>query len=509
MRPWTLRARIIVGVTLVVAFVMSVIGIMNVVTLNSAITSVVNTQLAASMSVLENSVDKYRDDIPGTHPHPPKNGETSAPKVKPLINFVGHAPGTIIALAHNGEIIDSASFSETSAVECDQTIKNELAALAQSDGFAAQHSLLETIKLDDVAGDFRVMIHEWEGDPSYALISAVSLDTAREATLNQTVLTLVLSSLGIGLIVLLVALVMRVAMRPLSRVVNAAENVAQMPLASGEVGLRQAVKLNDIDPRTEVGKVSEALDKLLAHVDEAFAVRSAADQRMRRFVTDASHELRTPLAAIQGYAELTRQDSASLPDTTERSLARIESEATRMSSLVNDLLLLARLDEGQDLQFDTVDLSELVINAVSDAQASDADRHWSATVPPSEVSVLGDWERLHQIVVNLLSNASQHTPQGTHVNVSVRYELATASATGREAVLVVRDDGPGIPATLRQDLFSRFARGDSARTRASGSTGLGLAIVKSIVEAHGGHIAVESDDGAAFIVRIPAAKAWD
>nr|WP_228508024.1 HAMP domain-containing sensor histidine kinase [Herbiconiux sp. VKM Ac-1786] len=311
----------------------------------------------------------------------------------------------------------------------------------------------------------------------------------------------VLSLVGLAIIIVGVVVVVRLALRPLGRVVATAAEVASMPLDRGEVAITPRVDAADTDPRTEVGKVGEALNHLLAHVDDALAVRAETDKRMRRFVTDASHELRTPLAAIQGYAELTRQDAASLPEMTEYSLARIESEAKRMNSLVSDLLLLARLDEGQDLHLDRVDLGEIVINAVSDAGASWPGHSWSLSVPDEPVPMLGDRERLHQLVLNLLSNAAVHTPGGTRVATAVS---VVDGADGHPSIeLTVTDDGPGISAELVPELFERFARGDSSRSRRSGSTGLGLAIVSSIVEAHEGSIEVDSSpEGTTFTVRL-------
>ncbi len=226
---------------------------------------------------------------------------------------------------------------------------------------------------------------------------------------------------------------------------------------------------------------------------------------MRQFITDASHELRTPLAAIHGYAELTRQDSSVLPETTEYSLARIEAEAHRMNSLVSDLLLLARLDEGQDLETTEVDLTDLAVDAVNDAAVSAPDHRWITKVPDGAVWVRGDRARLHQTLANLLSNARVHTPAGTTVT--------TAIGTGRAddgtayAELTVTDDGPGIPTELVSHLFERFYRADKSRSRAAGSFGLGLSIAASIIEAHNGTIEAASDSGrTTFIVRLPTVE---
>jgi two-component system OmpR family sensor kinase len=225
--------------------------------------------------------------------------------------------------------------------------------------------------------------------------------------------------------------------------------------------------------------------------------REASENKVRQFVADASHELRTPLASIRGYSELTRRGGHELPDDVVRALGRIESESIRMTSLVEDLLLLARLDAGRELVLSEVDLVPVVADAVADAHAAGPDHEWRLDAPPEPVVVLGDGGRLHQVVGNLLANARTHTPEGTHVEVRLAVE-------GDDAVVTVADDGPGIPDDLRPVLFERFARGDNSRSRHTGSTGLGLAIVAAVVDAHQGSVEVESRPGdTRFTVRLP------
>ncbi|WP_284253364.1 sensor histidine kinase [Pseudolysinimonas kribbensis] len=219
---------------------------------------------------------------------------------------------------------------------------------------------------------------------------------------------------------------------------------------------------------------------------------------MRQFVADASHELRTPLASIRGYSELTRRGGHELPDDVVRSIGRIESESIRMTALVEDLLLLARLDAGRELVLGDVDLVPIVVDAVSDAHVAGGDHEWRLLDPPAEpVVVRGDAGRLHQVVANLLANARTHTPAGTVVEIGLTVE-------GDEAVLSVADDGPGIPEGLQPVLFERFARGDGSRSRSAGSTGLGLAIVAAVVDGHGGTVQAVSRPGdTRFAVRLP------
>jgi two-component system OmpR family sensor kinase len=218
---------------------------------------------------------------------------------------------------------------------------------------------------------------------------------------------------------------------------------------------------------------------------------------MRQFLADASHELRTPLAVIRGYAELTRRSRDAVPPDVAHAMRRIESESARMTTLVEDLLLLARLDAGRPLDTAPVDVSRLVLDAVSDAHIAGRDHHWQLDLPQTPVTVIGDAARLHQVLANLLGNARTHTPPGTTVTTG----LAT---TDGEVRLTVADNGPGIPPELLPEVFERFARGDSARSHAAGSSGLGLAIVAAVVGAHHGQVGVTSKPGhTVFTVELP------
>jgi two-component system OmpR family sensor kinase len=273
--------------------------------------------------------------------------------------------------------------------------------------------------------------------------------------------------------------------------------VSELPLDKGEVALAERVGEEDTDPRTEVGQVGSALNRMLGHIEDALVARQRSEDKVRQFVADASHELRTPLASIRGYSELTRRGGHELPDDVVRALGRIESESVRMTSLVEDLLLLARLDAGPALVLSEVDLVPLTVDAVSDAHAASPDHEWSLDAPDEPLVVHGDAGRLHQVIANLLANARVHTPEGTRVHT-------TLARVEDEAVLTVEDDGPGIPEDLQPVLFERFARGDGSRSRATGSTGLGLAIVAAVVDAHHGSVSVSSAPGrTVFTVRLP------
>jgi two-component system OmpR family sensor kinase len=238
---------------------------------------------------------------------------------------------------------------------------------------------------------------------------------------------------------------------------------------------------------------------MLARISEALTARHATETRVRQFVADASHELRTPLAAIRGYTELAQRHRDALPTDVAHAMGRVESEAARMTHLVEDLLLLARLDEGRALRREPVDLSQLAVDAVADAHVAGPDHQWLLDLPDEPVLVTGDGPRLQQVLVNLLANARTHTPAGTSVTTS----LTDDGASG--AVLAVADNGPGVPAELQPEIFERFARGDTSRSRRDGSTGLGLAIVSAVVKAHHGSIDVRSVPGdTTFTVRLPS-----
>ena len=292
----------------------------------------------------------------------------------------------------------------------------------------------------------------------------------------------------------------RLSLRPLRRVAATATRVTQLPLASGEVTLPDRVP--DANPRTEVGQVAVAFNRMLGHVESALGRRAASEARLRRFAADASHELRTPLTAIRGYAELALRHPGPVPADIEHALQRVGSESERMSVLVDELLLLAQLDAGRPLAQEPVDLTRLAIDATSDARVAAGDHRWLLDLPGEPILVRGDEHRLHQVLANLMSNAARHTPKGTVVTVA----LAVGDAPGTVG-LSVTDDGPGIPPELQPTLFERFVRGDSSRARGTGgaaSTGLGLAIVDAVTTAHGGQVRLESKPGRTrFLITLP------
>ncbi|WP_031066547.1 sensor histidine kinase [Streptomyces sp. NRRL WC-3742] len=287
----------------------------------------------------------------------------------------------------------------------------------------------------------------------------------------------------------------RLSLRPLERVTGTAERVSALSLASGEVALSDRVP--DEDPRTEIGRVGSAFNRMLGHVEDALARRHRVEERLRGFAADAGHELRTPLATVRGHAELALRHPGPVPPEVRRSLGRIEAESRRMGAIVEDLLLLARLDAGRPLADDEVDLTRLALDGAADAHATAPGRHWRLDLPERPVLVRGDADRLRQVIANLLANAAAHTPDGTEVTLRL-------APTADGVAMTVTDTGPGIDPALAAQVFERFVRGDPSRSRTTGSTGLGLAIVRAVTEAHGGTVSVESHPGrTVFTVLLP------
>jgi two-component system OmpR family sensor kinase len=265
-------------------------------------------------------------------------------------------------------------------------------------------------------------------------------------------------------------------------------------IAAGDLSRR----VEPCDERTEVGRLGMALNAMLAQIEAAFEERRASEQRLRRFVADASHELRTPLTSIRGYAELFRRGADTHPEDLAKSMERIEAEASRMGVMVDDLLLLARLDQGRPLEREPVDLPKIVTDSVEAARAAEPDRPIELR-SVDEAVVLGDPHRLRQVVDNLLQNVRVHTPAGAPAHVDV-------SSEGGWVELGVTDEGRGLDPEATGRAFERFFRGDPSRSRGNGGAGLGLSIVAAIVQAHGGQVRAESPDGggARFVVRLPA-----
>ncbi len=413
----------------------------------------------------------------------------------------GAPPGAVLLTVRNRADVTVANGGRVVLRQADATTHPELGVEQLPD--AAVRTLAGvtpdappvSVDLGAGLGDYRVVAST--AGPRGTVITGLPL-----AETQSTLLRVALVTGGAVLAALVVAgwagaVIVRRNLTPLERVAATATRVSELRLDRGEVDLAQRVPEPDTDTRTEVGLVGAALNRLLDHVGHALAARQRSETQVRQFVADASHELRTPLAAIRGYAELSRRSRGPVPDEVAHVLRRVESEAQRMTTLVEDLLLLARLDAGRPLAHDPVDLTMLVVDAVSDAHAAGLGHRWQLDVPEEPVMVSGDPIRLTQVVANLLANARTHTPEGSTVTVKV-------DTAPDAAVLQVIDDGPGIQPDLVPRIFERFARGDSSRSRAAGSTGLGLSIVHAVVTSHGGRVGVQSRPGrTVFTVMLP------
>ncbi len=472
-RRLTLQRTLVIGIVGLLAAITVVIGVLSVVALQSFLVGRLDTQLTATTDRSLGALDGSQGGGGGQAP----------PLASQFLGIPGQRDGTLAAVVSNGVVFNAAVISEDGGFE--PVVEEQLQGLIGLPVDGKPH----TVDLGDL-GRYRVVV-------AAPVASDTLLVGLPLAEVDATVLQLGLLITGIGVAGLLLAgaagaLVVRLALRPLGRVADAATRVAELPLDRGEVALAVRVSDDDADPRTEVGKVGAAFNVMLEHVSSALTARQASENKVRTFVADASHELRTPLSSIRGYAELTRRSGHELPDDIVHAIGRVESESVRMTGLVEDLLMLARIDEGAALDHNPVDLGRLLVDAVSDAQAAGPDHEWELRVPKRRVTVRGDASRLHQVVANLLTNARVHTPAGTHVIATLGRRTASE---GREAVIEVIDSGPGIDADLLPSVFERFVRGDGSRARATGSTGLGLAIVSAVVEAHGGRTEVTSEPG--------------
>lgn len=478
-RPWTLQRKLIVTVVSITSFIMVLVGVATSAILGSVLEDGLNSQVRNSLERTSAMVQRQL---------------ASGMTAEQILEEQPQQPGFLLAVeAPLGDPTGAVVGADSSITPLTD---DQIAQLAK--GLGGETPLV--VQIDDV-GTFRV---EGQVSPQgTAVVVGISRDQVA-ANIGRMLTTIgLLTAGGLILLALVTAWTIRAGLAPLRAVADTAERVSKLPLDRGEVTIAERVPAAQADPRTEMGRVGEALNTLLDHVDESLAARQRNEERMRTFVADASHELRTPLASIRGYSELSlralsKSRAEGTIETTESSLERIQAQSLRMTTLVEDLLLLARLDEGQELVYGTVDLTRIAVEAVGDARPAGPDHTWVLEVADEPVQIAGDTGRLHQVVANLLANARTHTPEGTTVTVAVTRE-------GDTAVLTVHDDGPGIDPTLRDELFERFSRADRSRARQTGGTGLGLSIARAIVDAHHGTISVSSEPGdTTFEVRLPA-----
>lgn len=500
---WHLRTRLVLLAMALLVAICGAVGVFSYVSMDVVLTRQLDTQLAQA-SHRASEFGRPSTDDSGRRPD--------------LLEARGQGIGTLTARISNGAVSDP-GFLADDATRQSLSAADDAALLAlRPDGVPVERTLS--------AGAYRLTaVRAPYGD---IIVTGLPLEE-KQNTLASLVWTLgIVSTGGLVLIGLAGTALIRRTMKPLEQLSEVATKVSRLPLDAGEVALGVRVPASAAHPGTEVGSVGHALNQMLDNVSNALEARQESEMKVRQFVADASHELRTPLTAIRGYTELMRMTEHFTPDG-EKSLARVQSQSERMTTLVEDLLLLARLDEGQPLKLTDVDLTQLAVETVSDEKVMAPDRTWQLELPDEPVVVRGDATQLHQVLANLLSNARKHTDPGTTVITGVR-----RSADG-SAVVTVTDNGGGIAPEFLGRVFARFSRADAARTNRSaggaagraarpapgsaatsavataaaaseGTSGLGLSIVQSIVEAHGGTVEVTSRPGRTeFTVRLPAA----
>src|SRR5215469_5374432 len=397
----TLRGRLIAGLLALLAVACAAVGLVTYVALHSALLNQLDTQLMAASQRYEKCL----------HGPPPDADSDLRPPPGHTPDFCAQqqAADTFSAQVRNRGVTNSYLAAQYHSDKCPLSHADRVVLTSVPAGNKPFSSDLSHL------GEYRLLASPQPGGTTYLI--GLSLAPV-ESTLRQVEIVEALVFAGALLLTgVLGTGFVRLSLRPLRRVAATATRVTERPLASGEVTLPERVP--DTNPRTEVGQVGLAFNRMLGHVEAALGRRAASEARLRRFAADASHELRTPLAAIRGYAELARRHPGPVPQDIAHALSRVESESTRMSVLVDELLLLAQLDAGRPLAKEPVDLTRLAIDATSDARAAGPDHRWMLELPDEPVHVLGDEHRLHQVLANLMSNAAKHTPPGTTVTVAL------------------------------------------------------------------------------------------
>ena len=346
-----------------------------------------------------------------------------------------------------------------------------------------------TISGDDGETDIRAIARSLPSGEGTVVIS-VALDSVEKTVAGLRGIFILISFIVLISIAIVARSLIKLTLKPLNQIEKTAAAIAEGDLSA---------RLPEVNSRTEVGRLTGSLNTMLSRIEESFTIRTESENKLRRFVADASHELRTPLTAIRGFAELHRQGAVVGEEKTKELVSRIEKESIRMSSLVEDLLLLARLDQSRELTFDPVDINHLVKEAVASAQAAGPGYEITVSSTNDEVFVLGDSMRIHQAIANLLANARTHTPVGTKIAVNI-------SQGDLETKISISDNGPGLSEEDQKRVFERFFRADPSRVRVGGEgSGLGLAIVDAVMKAHGGRVEVNSKigAGATFMIIFP------
>jgi len=479
---WSLRSRLTIGIVVLsaIGFAVSFFGTANA--LNGYLVGQIDNELnsvvgGTAMRLDRGAVIQQNDDLYEEEHHQwGKKSASAAPQ--PLQRIPTTLSVTL--LSADGTVKGELGGDLASAQITDYltNFTNEKAAATEGEPF--------TLKVD--GPDFRAvaLILPTTGD---TVVVAQSLEGVIKTERQLMTLFILVGLIVLLLIAVASRYVIRIGMRPLENVEKTAEKIA-----AGDLSAR----LPDAKPTTEVGRLVSSLNTMLSRIEESFAARTESEGRLRRFVADASHELRTPLTAIRGFAELHRQGAVTGEEETKELVARIERESMRMSALVEDLLILARMDQGPKMEVKPVNLSELVTDAVESARAA-GPGHPITLDAGNEIYALGDANRIHQVVANLLANARIHTPVNTQIKVSI-------TQLENEIQVSVSDNGPGLSEVDRERVFERFYRVDPSRQRTSAEgSGLGLSIVDAVMRSHGGHVSVDSKlgEGTTFTLHFP------
>jgi two-component system, OmpR family, sensor kinase len=481
----SLRARLLTGMVALVAAGLTVAAFVTYEEQRSFLLDRVDQQVQAALVPL--AFQLRLDNRIGINPAGRRFGGTRLPRGRPpgLGPAAALPPGTFGALiGPNGAVLRRRTFSYGESAPS----APKLPARPPLSPPGAPLKLFTVHSTGNSAGNYRAAAFAVGAD---TVVAAVPLREVQDTLHRLVMVEILVGGTVILALVVLGWVVIRIGLRPLERIGRTASEIAQGDLSR---------RVSPSDERTEVGRLGRSLNEMLGQIERAFSDRRRSEWRLRRFLADASHELRTPLASIRGYAELFRLGAADDPATLARAMARIEAEAARMGVLVEDLLALAALDQAPDRPRTPVDLRELAEHATEDNRVIAPDRDVLLSAP-EPLTVLGDGDQLRQLLSNLLRNAVIHTPAGTPIELTISHRDG-------EALIQVRDHGPGVPPDAGDQLFERFWRTEGGRTRGRGGAGLGLAIVKGIAQAHDGAVRAENapDGGAVFTVTLPLAE---
>ncbi len=509
---WTLRARLIAGLIALFAVASVGVGLVTTAELSTFLLNRLDQQVNSAGQALSHSIEDAQGGSPGGGSGP--DVEPANPTCKNASqdgSITGaQAPGTFAARLYKGKLSYACLVVITARGPGLRAVRLSAADIAMLTRLQAGSQPPEghpaparpvTMELSGL-GDYRLTA--FTGGDHDIHIAGLPTSGLQQTLRRLELVEVVVFGSALVIMVLLGTGLIRLTLRPLDRVTATAAEVSALPLESGEVVLPH--RAPEADARTEVGRLGRAFNRMLGNVEASLATRQQSEDKLRRFVADASHELRTPLAGIRGYTELALRTGDDLSPDVRTALGRVDAESARMSRLVDDLLLLARLDAGRPLALEPVDLTKLAIEVTSDARVAGPDHRWVLDLPEEPVVITGDQYRLHQVFANLLSNARTHTPPGS--TVTVRLARSASDSGGAGAEVAVADDGPGIPPELQEQVWERFARADTARSRTAGSTGLGLAIVRAVVAAHHGTLMLSSEPGnTTFRIWLPAGSA--